>query len=136
VSVRDSSGKLILDKNHPGLLKRAQEAKELARDIMLKMGARKTTKIETSDFTQAMAGGTQVPGVGTTPPAEFGSGTCRAGADRRNSVVNSDFECHDVEGLFICDNGVVPASGAGAAITAYVSCYAWRRIVAKHFTRA
>jgi len=73
--------------------------------------------------------------VGTTPSAGS-SGSCRAGSNRSNSVVNSDFECHDIENLFICDQSVVPYIDAGGAVTAYISCHAWRRIVATHFSRA
>jgi len=134
--VRNASGELILDKNHPDVLKRTNDVKALAREVMLKMGARRTTAVQSSAVTEPMAGGARVPGVGTIPPSETGRGTCRAGSDRRNSVINSDFECHDIENLLICDNSVVPATGAGGAVTAYVSCHAWRRIVAKRFSRA
>ena len=127
-------GRLIVNRGHPEILKRAQQAKEIARDVLLKMGARRTTEISAVGFTTAMSGGVPVPGVGNTQPVGGSSGGgCRAGSDRSNSVINSDFECHDISNLFLCDNGVVPG-GAGGAITAYVACHAWRRIVAKHFS--
>ncbi len=117
-----ATGQHIINRNHPEILKRAQEGREIARAILLKMGAKRT-----SDITKPFD-------IGSTP-AGGTSGGCRAGKDRSNSVVNSDFECHDIENLYICDNGVVP-TGAGGIITAFVSCHAWRRIVANHFSRA
>ena len=118
-----ATGRHIINRNHPEILKRAQQGREISREILLKMGARKT-----SDISKPFQ-------VGSTP-SNGTSGGCRAGADRGNSVVNSDFECHDIDNLYICDNGVVPYTGAGGIYTAYVSCYAWRRMVAKHFSRA
>jgi choline dehydrogenase-like flavoprotein len=62
--------------------------------------------------------------------------SCRAGRDRKNSVVNSDFESHDVENLFVVDNSAYPKHGVslscGPAMT--VGNYAWRRIVANRFS--
>ena len=61
--------------------------------------------------------------------------SCRAGASRENSVVNSDFESNDVDNLFICYGSVLPAQcrfNPSMPIAA-VSAYAWRRIVANHF---
>lgn len=95
----------------------------MTRDIMLKIGAKKTT-----DLAKPIA--LHVTGITGTP------GPCRGGSDRNNSVVNSDFECHDIQNLFICDNGVIPKLSStenyGAA-TAMMACHAWRRIVANHF---
>lgn len=120
----DPTGRAILNPNHPEVLKRLQEGRELARDIMLKMGAKKTTDLKRPIELR-------VTGITGTP------GPCRGGADRSNSVINSDFECHDIENLFICDNGVIPKLSStenyGAA-TAMMACHAWRRIVAKHFS--
>jgi len=63
-------------------------------------------------------------------------GSCRAGADRSISVVNSDFESHDVENLLICDGSVLPriASDGYGAPVATVATYAAQRIVKKHFS--
>jgi choline dehydrogenase-like flavoprotein len=35
-------------------------------------------------------------------------GTCRMGEDTSKTVVNSEFESHDVKNLFICDGSVIP----------------------------
>ncbi|MDA2935379.1 GMC family oxidoreductase, partial [Acidobacteria bacterium AH-259-D05] len=62
--------------------------------------------------------------------------SCRAGADRRNSVVNSDFESHDVENLLICDGSATPRNasrGFGSPIATFAT-YAAQRIVAKYFS--
>jgi choline dehydrogenase-like flavoprotein len=37
-------------------------------------------------------------------------GTCRMGDDPRTSVVDPDCRVHDVQNLFVCDNGVFPSS--------------------------
>jgi choline dehydrogenase-like flavoprotein len=63
--------------------------------------------------------------------------TCRAGVSAENSVVNSDLESHDVDGLFVADASTIPfqcAANPGMP-TAAICSYGWRRIVAKHFTR-
>ena len=124
----NSSGRVTLNLgDHPAIVKRAQEGREIAREILLKMGAKrvsditKPTRFTRRDFT-ALA-----------------TSSCRAGSDRSNSVVNSDFESHDIENLFICDMSVlpsVPTGGNNGATTAFLACHAWRRIVAKHFSRA
>ncbi|MBI2820914.1 MAG: GMC family oxidoreductase, partial [Acidobacteria bacterium] len=64
-------------------------------------------------------------------------GTCRAGSDRSNSVVNSDFECHDVDRLLICSAAVIPTGNHTFSHmpTVAASCHAWRRIVSNHFSR-
>lgn len=120
----DRTGKALLNPNHPAILKRIQEGREIARDLMLKMGARKTSDLK-KPVELRVTGITGVPGP------------CRAGKDRSNSVINSDFQCHDIENLFVCDNSVMPklstTENYGAA-TAMLACYAWRRIVANHFS--
>ena len=64
-------------------------------------------------------------------------GTARAGSSRENSVCTSDFDCHDIENLIITSAASVPRrtfalSGCPVAVAA---AYAWRRIVANHFSR-
>jgi choline dehydrogenase-like flavoprotein len=118
----DASGRTVRQKYHPELLKRVQEARELARDLLKEMGAKRIGDITAPLPTEGSGGG---------------SGGCRAGADRRTSVVNSDFECHDIDNLFICEGSVFPSlatfhnTGAHAAM---LGCHAWRRIVTKHFS--
>ncbi|TDI17210.1 MAG: GMC family oxidoreductase [Acidobacteria bacterium] len=64
-------------------------------------------------------------------------GTCRAGLTKENSVVTSDFQCHDIENLLMCSAAVIPNGNHTFSHmpTVTVACYAWRRIVANHFTR-
>jgi hypothetical protein len=118
----DSSGRPVRKKYHPDLLKKVQEARELGRNVLIEMGAKKVSDITAPLPTEGSGGG---------------SGGCRAGADRQHSVVNSDFECHDIENLFICDGSVYPSlptfhnTGAHSAL---LGCHAWRRIVKKHFS--
>lgn len=118
----DARGQGIANPNHPEVVKRIQEGRAIAREVFLKMGARRTSDINKPIELRVTAG----------------AGTCRGGADRSNSVINSDFECHDIENLFICDSGVFPRLSStenGGATTAMMACHAWRRIVAKHFSR-
>jgi len=123
--VRSATGQLILDANHPEVRKRLQEGIDIARDILQKMGAKR--------ISGGKIGGGYI-GV------ETGTADCRAGADKSNSVINSDFESHDVENLFICDGSVMPCVpavfGQGGSAIAMLACHASQRIVAKHFSRA
>ena len=62
--------------------------------------------------------------------------SCRAGSDRSNSVVNSDFESHDVENLLICDQSAIPriASRGFGTPVAVIATYAAQRMVARYFS--
>ena len=65
------------------------------------------------------------------------NGTCRAGSSRKNSVIDQDFESHDVKGLFIADASSYPRAvscNSGLA-TATMGVFAAQRIVRNHFTR-
>ncbi len=109
-------------KNQPKLFEALRTGQELAYKILKEMGATKITGHERL-------------------PERIGGGegsACRAGATAENSVVNSDLESHDVDNLFICDQSVLPSlpSRHYAMPTAVVANHAWRRIVAKHFSRA
>ena len=101
--------------------RRLREGGEMAREILQKMGAKK------------------IAGYDMPPIYHIAHGvsTCKAGADPKLSVVNANFESHDVEGLFICDASVLPRSASGDAIgpIATVSVLAGERIVANHFKR-
>lgn len=45
-------------------------------------------------------------------------GTCRMGADRRRSVVDTRGECWDVEGLWVADASLLPtATGVNPMVT-------------------
>lgn len=62
--------------------------------------------------------------------------TCRAGMDARTSVVDSHFQCHDVENLLICDGRVLPRTSIGslAMAIATVATFAAQRMVEDHFS--
>ncbi|MCH8266207.1 MAG: GMC family oxidoreductase [Acidobacteria bacterium] len=62
-------------------------------------------------------------------------GTCRAGDSRESSVVNPYFESHDVENLLIADGSAIPRNTVSLAAgpVMAVACFAWRRIVERHF---
>jgi choline dehydrogenase-like flavoprotein len=100
---------------------RLREGGEIAREVLQKMGGKK------------------IAGFDMRPIYHIAHGisTCRAGSDPNSSVVNPNFESHDVENLFICDASVLPRSASGDAIgpIATVSVLAAQRIVANHFRR-
>ncbi|MBI2821902.1 MAG: GMC family oxidoreductase [Acidobacteria bacterium] len=117
----DEKGRFQYERNHPSIVQRLQEAREIARQVLEKMGAREI--------------------LNASGPLRVGRetmqlGSCRAGADRSVSVVNSDFESHDVENLFICDGSALPrkASHGYGAPVATMATYAAQRIVARHFS--
>ncbi|HKZ80519.1 MAG TPA: GMC family oxidoreductase [Pyrinomonadaceae bacterium] len=101
--------------------RRLREGGELAREVLQKMGGKK------------------IAGYDMPPIYHIAHGisTCKAGSDPKSSVVNVNFESHDVENLFICDASVLPRSASGDAIgpIATVSVLAAERIVANHFQR-
>jgi len=63
-------------------------------------------------------------------------GTARAGSSRANSVCTSDFDCHDIDNLIIASAAAVPRRTFGLAMIplCVASAYAWRRILANHFS--
>ena len=117
----DANGRFQYDLNHPSILKRFQEAREIAVELLRQVGAREILNanrpLRVSRATMQVS-------------------SCRAGRDASTSVVNSDFESHDVDNLFICDGSVLPrkASNGYGAPVATVATYAAQRIVAKHFS--
>src|SRR5262249_40580202 len=101
--------------------KRMQDAKEIAFQVCKKMGVKYSTRFP-AHF------------KGTSPG--HANGTCRAGSDRRNSVINGDFESHEVQGLFVVDGSSYPrASHNGGLFAALMGAFGARRIVATHFSR-
>ena len=64
-------------------------------------------------------------------------GTCRAGVSKESSVVTPEFDSHDVENLLIGSAAVIPTGNHTQSHmpTAVVNAYAWRKIVANHFSR-
>src|SRR5215510_3305261 len=103
------------------IVKRLREGGEMSREVLQKMGAKKI--------------------VGYDMPPIYhiahGISTCKAGSDPKVSVVNPNFESHDVSGLFICDGSVVPRSSSGDAVgpIATVCVLAAQRITANHFRK-
>ncbi len=79
--------------------------------------------------------------VNSAPPKRYSvshqTSTCRAGESRTNSVVNSDFESHDVENLFVSSAAVIPRGNLTLAHipTSVVAAHCWRRMVENHFSR-
>jgi choline dehydrogenase-like flavoprotein len=108
------------DMAHPSLKQLFQRGSKIAADVLRAMKAREVVN-------------------DTRPiPVAFDAwaGTCRAGADRRNSVVNSNGESHDVENLFVCDASIKPrcASQGYGGPTATVAAFVAERIVRRHFS--
>jgi choline dehydrogenase-like flavoprotein len=116
----DERGQFQYDLRNPALIKRFEGARDIAADILKKMGAK-----ELLNATGPVRSSSQTMQVGS----------CRAGKDRSNSVINSDFESHDVDNLLIADGSSLPrdASYGYGAPVATVATYAAQRIVAKHF---
>ena len=64
------------------------------------------------------------------------TGTARAGESRENSVCSSDFDCHDIDHLIFTSGASVPKTFFwSCGPIAVAAAYAWRRLVANHFSR-
>ena len=111
--------------DHALTIRRAKEGMAISRSILEKMGARRITS-------------TQIP-VELTPQTSGSHrvGSCRAGADPRESVVNAHFESHDVDNLLLCDASVIPRVTTGNSGTpqASVTVFAAGRMIERHFKR-
>lgn len=103
------------------ILKRMREGGEMSREVLSKMGAKRIVGEDMSPIFHIA----------------HGVSTCKAGADARTSVVNQNFESHDVDNLMICDASVQPRTASGDAVgpLATISVLAAQRIVANHFKR-
>ncbi|MGH9901224.1 MAG: GMC family oxidoreductase N-terminal domain-containing protein, partial [Pyrinomonadaceae bacterium] len=99
------------------------EAQQIAVEVLRKMGAK-----------QIMPD--PVPGPGGVV-FKWITGGCRAGASPKDSVVNQNFESHDIDNLFVVDVGALPRSTTlGMFLTiGTVAIFAADRIVARHFAR-
>ena len=64
-------------------------------------------------------------------------GTCRAGASREVAVCDSDFNCFDIDHLLFASGESIPRSTFchGLGPIAVGAAYAWRRILANHFSK-
>ena len=121
LGVMDAYGGLQYDREDPVLLRRLKEGNEMGHEILKKMGAREIAGSRGEVRVTSVAGLT---------------GSCRAGANRSNSVVNSDFESHDVENLLICDGSTPPriaSRGFGTPVAVFAT-YAAQRLVANYFS--
>ena len=118
----DAYGEMQYDRKDPGLLRRLKEGHEMGHELLKKMVGVK--EISGPD------GEVRVRSVIAL------ACSCRAGSDRSNSVVNSDFESHDVENLLICDQSAIPriASRGFGTPVAVIATYAAQRMVANYFS--
>ena len=115
-------GEMVYHANHPTILKPIQEGREVAYEILKKMGAKEVLGMERPARVFAV---------------EKYVGACQPGADPTRSVVDGSFESHDIAGLFVCDGSTVPrgASEGYAGSVGTVAVYASDRIVERHFKR-
>ena len=119
----DSSGQLVYGGDHSLTIRRAKEGLAMAHEILTKMGARRITSRGIPVNLNPRTRGQRLVGA------------CRAGIDRKTSVVNPYFESHDVDNLFVCDNSVIPrvTTGPTGIPLATVAVFAAQRIVERHF---
>ena len=109
----------------PYLNKRMQVAREMTMEIANKMGAEVAPQ-----FPKSFRGIGGIGGIGHV------CGTCCAGKDRRISVINEDFESHDVKGLFVVDASSYPRGAIfSGAICAIMGSFGAERIVKNYFSR-
>lgn len=115
-------GEQVYRGNDPSIIKPLAEGREVLYELLKKMGAKTIVGMDKP---------IEVYYIGTYV------GSCQPGVDPKTSVVNPDFESHDVDGLFICDGSTVPrtASQGYAGTVATLAQYAASRIVQQHFKR-
>jgi choline dehydrogenase-like flavoprotein len=120
----DPDGKLLYGGDHSLTIRRVNEGREIARDVLREMGASQITPIDTPVVITPRTGGAHKVG------------SCRAGVDPETSVVNPSFESHDVDNLFVCDASVIPRVTTGNSGTpqASLSVFAANRIIERHFS--
>jgi choline dehydrogenase-like flavoprotein len=120
----DPAGKLVYKGDHSLVVKRSRDSLEIAHEILTKMGARKITPRERPANINEGTGGSHLVG------------SCRAGVDPKTSVVNLNFESHDVDNLFIVDASVIPRVTTGNTGTpqAAVTVFGAERIIKNHFS--
>ena len=108
---------------HPEVKRVFEAGQEIAKQVLEKMGAKKIIPEPI------------IPRGGLT--FKWLTGGCRAGVDPKNSVINQNFESHDIDNLFIVDVGSIPRSPTlGLFLTiGIVSIFASERIILRHFTK-
>ena len=116
------TGKYEYDRKNPRVLKSLREGAELAVELYKTMEVR-PVRIDPPQVARYSLG--------------HETSSCRAGEKADNSVVNSDFECHDIDNLFVNSAAVIPRGNLSFSQipTCVVAAYAWRRIVENHFSR-
>lgn len=120
-SINLSNGDTVYPYSDPASVRTLRGAAEIMREMHKRMGAKKIEEQVPDSFR----------GIHPT-------GTCRAGSDPRESVVDSHFRSHDVENLLICDGSVIPRAALGMKCipVASIAAFAARRIITEHFKRA
>ncbi len=108
---------------HPGVQRVFAAGQEIAKKVLEKMGAKRIVAEPI------------IPRGGLT--FKWLVGGARAGVDPKNSVINQNFESHDVDNLFIVDAGSIPRSPTlGLFLTvSIISIFAADRMIARHFTK-
>ncbi|MEE8348213.1 MAG: GMC family oxidoreductase [Acidobacteriota bacterium] len=126
---KNSRGRVLPDgsreySSDPRMIQRFEEGGELCRKVLAGMGLKKIRSGNIAERVRAYRGNVHA------------MGSCRAGVDPRESVVNPRFESHDIEGLLICDGSVIPRCGSSEACIPIVTvaAFAWRRVVEDHFS--
>jgi choline dehydrogenase-like flavoprotein len=119
----DPKGQMVYGGDHSLTIRRAKQGLAMAHEILTKMGAREITSIDIPVDINPRTRGSRLVGA------------CRAGIDPETSVVDSYFESHDVDNLFVCDNSVIPrvTTGPTGIPLATVAVFAAQRIVERHF---
>ncbi|MBI4482087.1 MAG: GMC family oxidoreductase [Acidobacteria bacterium] len=120
-------GSFQFDDEHAAIRKRAKECRDLLWALFEKMGAKELRDVHRLPYEGARLG-----------PILHEVGACRGGVDRRNSVVDSDFECHDIANLFIVDSCTPPGATSlwsGGTVAAVMGTFAAQRMIANHFRR-
>ncbi len=106
----------------PYIDRRMQEAREIALELAGKMNCKKVSERFPSTFRGRGGGHT--------------SGTCRAGGSRRTSVINQNFESHEVKGLFVVDAGSLPRACIYSGFyAAFMGAFGARRITETQFSK-
>lgn len=123
--------------NDPKIAKRLIEGLAIDKALAQTMGAVKMSNLDPI-IKRLQSVGTTTQGRSPIN-ATHQCGSCRAGVDRKNSVFNQRFECHDIKNLLIGgDLSVSPRvtyGNPGICMCAHISCFAWRRIVQDHFSK-
>jgi hypothetical protein len=126
---KNSRGRVLPDgsreySSDPRMIQRFEEGGELCRKVLEGMGLKKIRSGNIAERVRAYRGNVHA------------MGSCRAGVDPKESVVNPRFESHDIEGLLVCDGSVIPRCGSSEACIPIVTvaAFAWGRIVEDHFS--